>query len=52
MLTGEYVAPELFENTTFDQELEAEAAEIAAEGGEESTDAVAESAEGGSEETS
>ncbi len=57
ILSGSYVAPELFENTTFDQELEAEAAvaeETAAEADEaqESAETTEESAESGSEETS
>ncbi len=52
LLSGSYVAPELFENTTFDQEVEAEEAEAAAESAAESADGAGESGEVGSEETS
>ena len=56
LLTGQYVEAELFENTTFDQEQEAEAAEAADEAAvdttEESTESTGESSESGSEETS
>ena len=59
LLTGQYVEAELFENTTFDQEQEAEAAEAAeatdeaaVDGTEESSESTGESSESGSEETS